>query len=126
MANEENRKERIAALLGSSTPEAPRRTISVGNGNTIVVGGDLTIGQKIVTGSAAPEKKGDRRRAWRDEVCAAIRVRAFELKLTEDQVVALAASVLRKSVVSLDPLTAAELGRVFDSMHNLKRPALDD
>jgi hypothetical protein len=64
--------------------------------------------------------------AWREEVCAAIRVRTFELKLTEDQVIALAASVLRKVVDSLDSLTAAELGRMLDSMHNMKRPALDD
>ena len=62
---------------------------------------------------------------WREEARIAIRQRALELKLTEDQVIALASSLLKKFVPSLEALSAAELGRVFDSMHNLKRPALD-
>lgn len=83
------------------------------------------MGRKITKGSSCAPPKKIQQRGWREEARIAIRQRAFQLKLTEDQVVSLASSLLKKFVPSLDALTAAELGRVFDSMHNMKRPALD-
>jgi hypothetical protein len=127
MGEGESRKVRIAEMLGNSKPKEKSRGILINGSNNIFVTGDLTIGRKITKGNARQKKKVEdiRQRGWRDEARMAIRMRAFELKLTEDQVIALASSLLKKFVPSLEALTAAELGRVFDSMHNLKRPALD-
>jgi hypothetical protein len=122
----EDRKRRIAELLATAKPKKQKtgRKISFnGDNNIIVVGGDVTIGRKTTNGRTREPQPPQR--VWREEARIAIRERAFQLKLTEDQVVALAQSLLRKSVPSLDSLSAAELGRVFDSMHNMKRPALD-
>jgi hypothetical protein len=125
--DDEGRKGRIRKLLDQTEPKKKmRRGISFnGNHNTIVVRGDVMVGHKTANGNGGAKKKPRRNQLWPEEIRAAIRVRALRLQLTEDQVIALSASVLRKFVASLESLNAVELGRVFDSMHNLKRPALD-
>jgi len=129
MADKNDRQGRIGEMLGNSKPKkkkAPHRNISFNGTNHFHIGGDLTIGRKVTKAKVGEAKrKLAQQRGWRDEARIAIRERAFQLKLTEDQVIALASSLLKKFVPSLESLTAAELGRVFDSMHNMKRPALD-
>ncbi|MGH7813896.1 MAG: hypothetical protein ACREQI_07845 [Candidatus Binataceae bacterium] len=66
-----------------------------------------------------------KRREWRDEIAAALRARAGELRLTEEQLLEIARDKLKRPVASIAALGARDLGRVYDAMLSLKRPALE-
>ena len=54
-----------------------------------------------------------------------IRSRAAELKITEEQVLEIATRICGKPVSALDQLTARELGKLYEEMVTMKRPALE-
>ncbi|HEY6394334.1 MAG TPA: hypothetical protein VIX12_02880 [Candidatus Binataceae bacterium] len=123
----ERTRREIGALIreharpaANQQPAGPQ--ISVTGSNNVVATGNV----KIVMNTPPPQQAGRAANvAWREEMCAAIRMRASELKLTEEQILDIAAERLHRHVQSLSALSARDLGRLYDAMHWLQRPALD-
>jgi hypothetical protein len=129
----EDKKNRIVELIRkSSRPAAESAAGSVnirnlsGEGNVIAPHSRVTI---VVKSEAPtpPAEKSSRRKSWRDELLSAIRTKAEALAMDEEQLVELAAKVVRKRVVviSIETLGEDDLARLYEAVHALKRPALD-
>jgi hypothetical protein len=128
--DQEARKARIKSLIRDAAK--PKRTsgkpplIEIGGNvdKSVVAVGDVHVHHHHPAGKPIPAKQSDRE-VWRKELYAAIWARAAQIKLPPDQLYALAAKKLRKRVSGLGDLNERDLGRVYDLVFTMKRPALD-
>lgn len=126
----------LREIIDSAEPRrrAKQQHITVnGSGRTVVVNGDVHIaGGRRPRASApppAPDPLAHRARAgsanrWHEELETQIFARAAELRLTTDQFFNLASIKLGKNVDSLTDLSERDLGKLYEIVIALRRPAL--
>lgn len=128
----EDKRNRIVELVRKNSKPAPEcvpDSVNItnlsGEGNVIAPHSRVTI--VVKSRASAPPAEKSRRKPWRDELLSAIRARAEALAMNEDQLLSLAAKIVRKRVivVSMETLGEDDLARVYEAVHALKRPALD-
>jgi hypothetical protein len=129
------RKAEIVRLIKEAAepqPVRPRRAargkpqvkISGTFNQSVVAAGDIHVHHHHAGRPRVPPPGSDRE-AWRKELCGAILARAAELKLVPEQVYDLSERRLRKRISALAELSAQDLGRLYDLIFKMKRPALD-
>jgi hypothetical protein len=101
----------------------PRVNISGTFNQSLVAAGDIHVHHHHALKS--PPSAAADREAWRRELCGAILARAEQLRLVPDQVYDLTERKLRRRISTLSELSARDLGRLYDLIFKMKRPALD-
>ncbi len=121
-------KSEIVRLIKESAkprrnhPRSPPPKITVtGNNNVIALSSEVKVEQR----RDSPTTKRKPERPWREELSGLISARAFELGLSSDQVIELATKKIGRQVSSLSNLSARDLGRLYELIVSLKRPALE-
>lgn len=121
----ERQRAELRKILNSATPRisSPPSDIS---GSAIILSDvrarDIHIHSPAL--KSKPARRGGKPPGWREVLLDAIRQRAGELALTEDQLCELARFELKREFVSVDSLSRSELDRVYRLLHVLRRPAL--
>ncbi len=134
---DDERKQRKAEIVRlikeAAEPKQPRRRarpskpqvkISGTFNQSVVAAGDIHVHHHHASPPRIPSAGTDRE-AWRKELCGAILARAAELKLVPQQVYDLSERRLRRRICELAELDARDLGRLYDLIFKMKRPALD-
>lgn len=106
-----------------SARKPPHVKISGTFNQSLVAAGDIHVHHHPVRERVPPA--GAARETWRNELCGAILARAAELELVPDQVYQLAERRLHRRISALTQLSAPDLGRLYDLIFKMKRPALE-
>lgn len=131
MQDDERKAQIIRLIRESAAPESEPRSsgqpgvqISGNFNRNYVAAGDLHVHHhERPRRGAAPAGIGGRE-TWRKEICGAIWTRAAELKLSAEQVYELAGRRFHKRIAALEALSPRELGRLYEMLFTMRRPAL--
>jgi hypothetical protein len=117
----------VRAILEEASSPLPRdgNIENHGAGNNVVAINSTVIIKGAV---AAARKPKTERRKLNEVLLEAIRERAAALVITEDQILEVATNEVRERLVvsSLNALNERELGRVYEALAKLRRPALGE
>lgn len=125
------RKSALDSFTRENLRAAPKPAASVSAGaHAIVVNGNvnvITMGESSGSLARRPERSRPphNRKSWRAEMEGAIWERAWNLNMTGDQVLELAAAQVRRSIESLVTLSQHELDVLYETIARMRRPAIE-